>query len=302
MPLSKPFRHALPPAEHTLGESIHVTYAGWVHVAAGESRDSPPPETPAFFRYRWREGRSLPEFCVVLIREGGGELETRQGIQAIRPGTAFLLRPGEWHRHRPLKKTGWTNLWIAFNGELPRDWMLRNSFDLQGNIAVIDHYELFLAQFEHLLASVHNSPAENTSRLSCQLIGLLSHMLRKPSTGEVHDLHEDELVSNALAFIWGNLLEFTSVPDVAKHLGCGRRALERHFKDGTGRSVLDEIQACRIDRAKRLLVDTRIPLKECAARAGFNSCEHMRQVFRKQLGIAPKIFRDQAQASTPSSV
>ena len=278
-----------------MSEAIHVTYAGWIKLKAGEAYMSHPPETPAFFRYFWNEGRTLPEFCLVLIREGIGELETRHGIQRISPGTAFLLRPGEWHRHRPLPETGWTNLWIAFNGNLPREWSRRNLFRLQGNIAVIDNFDLFCAQFEWLLASIHKTPSENTSRLSCQLIGVLSHLLRDSSTVEVHRLHADELVSKALAFIWGNLLESVSVLDVSDHLGCGRRLLERRFKEGTGRSVLEEIQACRIDRGKRLLVDTRLTMKECAARAGFSSSAHMRQVFRKHFGVSPEAYRNQAQ-------
>lgn len=295
MPLSTPFRHALPVAEHELSDAIHVTYAGWIHVEAGELYQSLPVETPAFFRYQWNEGRTLPEFCLVLIRDGEGKLETRQGIQQIPCETAFLLRPGEWHRHRPTPEVGWTNSWVAFNGNLPREWMRRNSFRLHGNIAAIGNHSLFLAQFERLLTSVHRTPGENTARLSCQLIGLLSHLLGESSDEEVHDLHEDEMVSKALAFIWGNVLESVTVTDVSDHLGCGRRSLERHFKEGTGRSLLEEIQACRIDRAKRLLIDTRIPLKECAARAGFNTSGHMRQVFRKQFGIAPETFREQSQ-------
>ena len=178
--------------------------------------------------------------------------------------------------------------------------MLTDSFDLKGNIAVIDHYELFLAQFEHLLASVHQSPAENTAGLSCQLMGLLSHMLRTSCGGQVHHLHKDELVSRALALIWGGVLESMTVPAVAGHLDCGRRSLERRFKKGTGRSVLDEIQACRIDRARHLIVDTHIPLKECATRAGFNTCEHMRQVFRKQFGMSPEALRKERGDAGPN--
>ncbi len=293
MPLSAPFRHVLRPANHELAEWIHVTYAGWVQVEAGKMHDNPPPATPAFFRYQWSEGRTLPEFCLIFIREGQGELETRWKKQCISAGSAFLLRPGEWHRHRPLQETGWTNLWITFNGNLARDWMRRNSFHLQHNVAVIENPPLFLAQFERLLSSIHDSPTENSYILSCQLIGLLSNLLEESSGTESHKFHEDELVSRALAFIWGNLLEFVNVADVANHLDCGRRSLERRFKDGTGRSLLEEIQTCRMDRARRLVVDTMIPLKECAARSGFNTCEHMRQVFQRQLGISPEIFRKQ---------
>lgn len=295
MILPAPFRHALPIAEHELKRSIHVTYAGWTKVKAGEVHGNRSAETPAFFRYNWNEGRILPEFCLVLISEGSGELETRQGVQRIRQGNAFLLRPGEWHRHRPLSETGWTNLWIAFEGTLPQEWMLRSSFHLDGNLAVIEDYGMFLAEFQRLLASVHRNPGENPPKLSCQLIGLLSHFMKEASLEETHDLHDDELVSRALAFIWGNRLEAVAVPDVAAHLECGRRSLERRFKKGTGRSVLEEIQACRIDRARRLLLETPISVKECAVRAGFNTSGHMRQVMRKEFGMSPEAYRMQMQ-------
>lgn len=276
---------------------IHVNDAGWVRETSDEAFQLTQQHAPALFRYQWNEGRTLSEFVMVLIPEGEGELETRHGSHAIPAGTVFLLRPGEWHRHRPLPATGWINMWIAFNGDLPRRWVHENGFDLLGNIAVIEDYALFLAQFERLLLSVHSAPAENTFKLSCQLLGLLSHFLQDNPNQQTQLLHDDALVSKALSFIWGNAFESVSVLDVAKHVGCGRRCLERRFKDGAGRSILAEIQACRIDRAKRLLVETRIPLKECAARAGFSTSGHMRQVFRQHFGIAPEAFRQQTQAS-----
>ncbi|MCW1923136.1 helix-turn-helix domain-containing protein [Luteolibacter arcticus] len=292
MQLGTPFRHALPVTEHVLAEPLHVTYTGWIKLGAGQPYLSGPGETPVFFRYLWNEGRILPEFCLVLIRGGQGELETRHGIQRIPAGTAFLLRPGEWHRHQPSPDTGWTNLWIAFNGELPRRWMREGSFHLTGNIAVVQDFDLFVAQFERLLCSVQSAPNDNSSILSYQLIGILSHFLHDGLNSDASVLHADELVSKALAYIWGNLLQTLSVPDVAQHLGCHRRSLERRFKDGTGRSVLDEIQACRIDRAKRMLEGTPLTLKETALRAGFRNGPHMRQVFRAQFGLSPEAFRE----------
>jgi LacI family transcriptional regulator len=51
--------------------------------------------------------------------------------------------------------------------------------------------------------------------------------------------------------------------------------------------VLEEIQICRAARAKSLLIDTDMPLKQVVHRAGFQSREHMRLVFKKLLGVTP---------------
>lgn len=101
------------------------------------------------------------------------------------------------------------------------------------------------------------------------------------------------MVSRALSFIWGTPLASVTVPDVVAHVGCNRRALERRFKQGTGRGMLAEIQACRVDLAKRLIEEIRLPLKECAARAGFSTSGHMRQVFGKQFGMSPETLGKQ---------
>ena len=45
-------------------------------------------------------------------------------------GDAYLFLPGEWHRQRPDPETGWSNLWLHFNGDLPHEWMRDGAFKL----------------------------------------------------------------------------------------------------------------------------------------------------------------------------
>src|SRR3954471_2022512 len=108
MSLSKPFRHALPVNEALFHEALYLTHAGWERVAPGEPY--PQSDTPYFY-FEWKEGRTLPEFCLALVTAGSGEFEPRQHRQRLAAGNAFLIRPGEWHRHRPSAKTGWTLMW-----------------------------------------------------------------------------------------------------------------------------------------------------------------------------------------------
>jgi AraC-like DNA-binding protein len=271
-------------------EALYLTHAGWERVEPGEPY--PQSDTPYFY-FEWKEGRTLPEFCLALIVAGSGEFETREHRQRIEAGEAFLVRPGEWHRHRPAPKTGWTLMWIHFNGDEPLRWLRDHAFNLQQNLAVMENRELFRAQFEHLLASVHRNPSMNSANFSRQATGLLSHFLEDKSGGDVRGTNavRDDAVKAAVEYIWNFSHAIVDVPAVARKVGVARRTLDRRFAAATGRTVLEEIQFCRVTRAAKLLQETTMPVKHIVQRAGFRSDEHLRLAFQKTFGKSPQAFR-----------
>ena len=290
MSLTEPFRHALPVSESMFHEALYLTHAGWEVVKPGESY--PQSDVPLFF-FKWSDGRTLPEFCLGLVVTGGGEIQTRQHRGRLGAGDVFMFSPGEWHRHRPSPKTGWTLLWIHFNGDEPHRWMHQKEFRLHENLAVIKNPALFRGQFEFLLESVHEKPSSNSADFSRQAIGLLAHVL-EDQQARIPDStpgNADETIRAAVEFIWNFSHDIVDVPAVARKAGIARRTLDRRFKAATGRSVLEEIQFCRVSRAARLLQETDMPIKQIVHRAGFRSEEHLRLSFQNAFGKSPKAFR-----------
>jgi LacI family transcriptional regulator len=103
---------------------------------------------------------------------------------------------------------------------------------------------------------------------------------------------DDELVVGAMRFIAEHLHEPISVDDVAAEMKTTRRTLERKFQRLAGRQVFAEIRRLRIERAKRLLLDTNLPLKQVARVTGFGTPVHMYQVFRCFVHASPSEFRE----------
>ena len=289
MSLTQPFRHALPVSESLFHEALYLTHAGWEIIPPG----APYPQSDApFFFFEWKEGRTLPEFCLAFLVAGSGEFQTHAGRGRIAAGEGFLFRPGEWHRHRPTPQTGWTLMWIHFNGDEPLRWLRDGNFQLRQNIPVMANRVLFQAQFEHLLASIHRHPATNSANFSRQAIGLLSHFLNDTPGGASRGSPvPDELVRAAVEFIWNFSHDIVDVPAVARKVGIARRTLDRRFKAAMGHSVLEEIQLCRVTRAARLLQETEMPVKHIVQRAGFRSAEHLRLAFQKTFGKSPLAYR-----------
>lgn len=295
MSLTQPFRHALPVNESMFHEAIYLTHAGWEIVKPGESY--PQSDVPLFL-FKWDEGRTLSDFCLALLVAGSGEYQTRSHRGRLEAGDAFLFRPGEWHRHRPSPRTGWTLMWIHFDGDEPHRWLHQGIFQLRQNLVVIENRALFQAQFEQLLESVHRKPSSNSANFSRQAIGLLAHVLVDQPESSVRGtaLMDDETVKAALEFIWNYSHGIVDVPAVAREVGLARRTLVRRFKAVTGRSVLEEIQLCRVSRAAKLLQETSMPIKHIVHRAGFRSDEHLRLSFQKAFGKSPQAFRDKPAA------
>jgi LacI family transcriptional regulator len=102
---------------------------------------------------------------------------------------------------------------------------------------------------------------------------------------------EDEDISSALKFIRREHGRGISVDDVVNEVAVSRRNLEKRFRDSIGRSILEEIQLVRLDRAKRLLVETTYPISKVADVAGFGSAGYFIQFFQRRVGKTPRHYR-----------
>ena len=85
-----------------------------------------------------------------------------------------------------------------------------------------------------------------------------------------------------------------TVDSIAKWVGVCRRKLELMFLSLLNRTVHDEIQRTRIERASRLLVDTEISISDIAENSGFATVEHFATVFKKTYGCSPRLHRLQS--------
>ena len=104
---------------------------------------------------------------------------------------------------------------------------------------------------------------------------------------------DDEVVAAAMRFIEQSAKQDIDVNDVADAAGVSRRTLERRFREGCGRSVAKEIRRLRILKAKRLLIETDMQVKQIAREVGFSDSIRMYEAFMRDVNITPSDFRRQ---------
>ena len=101
----------------------------------------------------------------------------------------------------------------------------------------------------------------------------------------------DADVSAALERIWAPGGVSLSPKDVLAGFFCSRRNAEIRFRQATGKSVLDEIVAARMARAKTLLAGTTLSIAEIATQCGYRYPANFRSAFITATGLNPLAWR-----------
>ncbi|MBN1866500.1 substrate-binding domain-containing protein [Candidatus Sumerlaeota bacterium] len=104
----------------------------------------------------------------------------------------------------------------------------------------------------------------------------------------------DPHLVEALSYIEAHACDPIWVEDVYRHVGMGRRQLERLFRQHLFRSPNSEIARIRVLRAKQLLAETSMPLTEIATACGFSGAGSLRLAFKRLTGMSPRTYRGQA--------
>jgi AraC-like DNA-binding protein len=204
---------------------------------------------------------------------------------------------------------GWSERWLSFNGE-----MLDQLFNvdlLKPGVAVTRPRDAkrLAEEFDEVLNRIRNRSSGHPALLAFQALRIISDTVAQRVEDAIDSgnmprsragsYHDDPIVERAMEIIWTHGNCPMSVSDIARQLPVTRRTLDRRFVESTGRSVLEEINACRLSRAKRLLTETDLPVKTVAHLAGFNSTERMRVLFVEREGTSPTLYRKNAAKSRP---
>jgi transcriptional regulator GlxA family with amidase domain len=92
-------------------------------------------------------------------------------------------------------------------------------------------------------------------------------------------------------WISGHLGENLSLGTLARWAAMSERSFSRHYAAATGLTPGRAVEQLRVEAARRLLADSRLPVKRIAARCGFGSEETMRRSFQRLLAATPQEYR-----------
>lgn len=103
------------------------------------------------------------------------------------------------------------------------------------------------------------------------------------------------LIQEAVRYIRHHYAEDLSVNDIAEHIGMSQSWLTKRFKQECATNIVGYLLSVRIERAKALLAQTDMLILEIACATGFDNPGYFISVFRREVGMTPRAYREQAQ-------
>lgn len=263
---------------------LHVPTCGYQHIYPGETY--PMEGHPKTHAFEEEIGRTLPGCYLVYIPTGRGTLETKSKRWEVNPGDLMVLAPGAWHNYNPSETTGWEEYWIGIRGEFLSDKMLQDL--LPNNKSYIKHMG-YQEELIFLFNQSLNLVKQNSVGFRKILTGIVVQLVAQITSFETKkdETREGKLANQTIDFIRQNLTQDIDFKKRASvhHLSYNR--FRTIFKNETGISLQQYLIHERLENAKRLIINTDMPLKEIASKTGFNSFFYFSKVFKKKMGYPP---------------
>lgn len=99
------------------------------------------------------------------------------------------------------------------------------------------------------------------------------------------------VVRKAMALIHERYAEPLSRPEIARHVHVSERQLDRDFRKEADITLMGYLARYRVLQARRLLDTTDKSVTEIALDVGFGGSSYFGEVFRREVGLAPREYR-----------
>lgn len=258
--------------------------------ATSQLRLVPIPRLAVGGRWRVEAMRSLSEACLLWFTKGQGRITIAGATRGYGPNTCVFIPPGTMHGFEVGTQVFGTAVFFGRDSDLTlpdRTHLLR----IRENSAQV---ELNLILDAIGREQVSDKPAHD--RATQHHLGLLSVWLERqirnaPPEAPPHPESARRLAAQFTQILERDFREGLGVADFAAALGITPTHLTRVCRLTTGRTAKDIVADRVIFEARRLLLDTKLPVSEVAKSLGFTSAAYFTRAFLHHTGTTPTDFR-----------
>ena len=267
---------------------LYVTGVGV--VLNGEPRSGSVHPQPYFCQ--WDRGRVLPEYAAVYHPHSSLEMEsetTPYGI--VPPGNFVFVCRDVWHRYRPVKEPNWTEYWVCFGGSYADQLVREGFFTPKVPLHQVGSDARLIGPYRRLLDQVRSaSPLGLPQLLAASLTEILGTALAFSRAGCSGDVNES-IVQKAKGTLERHIEEHIDMQELASSLGISYSTFRQLFKQLTGNAPYQYRLQLRLGRAKQLLVESELSVKEIAGLLKFDDSYHLSKMFKRHTGMSPSDWR-----------
>lgn len=231
-----------------------------------------------------------PLHQLIFSRKGEGILQTNKVEYTVRTGDFLYLKPHESHYYASKGGT-WSTDWILF--QCYQADVILSALNLQSSICA--HYsnqQKIMDQFYAIIAALQCSDYSSNIIASSQLYHLLAllHQNRLPEI-QSDAQNENGMITPILQFIDSHFAQEISLESLAKLVGISPQHLCKVFKKNMKMRPFEYITKKRLQAAKKLLLETNMPVKSVARAIGYDDNNYFGILFKKHEGVTATHYR-----------
>lgn len=236
--------------------------------------------------------RALREPVLLWFTQGQGRITIAGTTRGYGPHNAFFIPPGVMHGFEVAPRVQGT---VVFFGrdhglhlpERPHFLRPRDPISQKELIATLEQIQREL-----------DSTRSGSKRAARHHLGLLSVWIDRQIEREActdilpgRPLAAQSLVARYAALLERDFRSNLAVAEFAAALGVTPTHLTRACRTTCGKSAHMLLEDRVLFEARRLLSETRLPIKEVALVLGYNSAGYFTRAFQKSEGVTPSAFR-----------
>ena len=152
--------------------------------------------------------------------------------------------------------------------------------------------------FQKLMAEQQNEDVFSAIMKKNYLFELMAFIGRHESASrqlpnpDIQDIQEQEApIQQAAKYIYTHFDEQLTLDTVAELVHMSPTYFSRRFKQITGFGYKEYVNYVRLKEASRLLLETNLSLNEIARKCGFSDSNYFGDLFKKEKGMSPRMYR-----------
>lgn len=246
-------------------------------------------------KYPRASGRKMQHHEIALITGGKGRMIIGGKRHPYKEGTLFYIGQDMPHALEPEADTSTEFLSVHFSYGHVRyyegKWSIRNEEQMLSLPTVSEPADSYHLEelFRMLVVSWHQKRPGYEFISRTYLHQLLLIMLQDKNRHE-HNYAVALKVEKVIQYLHDNVGKRVSLAELAELVQVAPTYLARIFKETTGYTVITFFNKMKTDKAKEMMIDNNIKMKEVAQALGYSDEFYFSRLFKKIEGISPSEY------------
>lgn len=235
------------------------------------------------------------KFVLHVILNGKGIYTCNNMTYHLQQNDVFMIYPGTEVFYESDEVEPWSYAWIGFDGVSAMSLSLKTGFSPQEPVVHLEKTDEVIDYINKIIDISTERESYDIRKIGL-LFMLFSQLIENnkkisPSQKERIANKDDYYVKKAINYINENYFTDCKISHIAKEISVNRSYLSTLFKKTMNKSPSQYLIDIRVVRAKELLKNSQLPIKEIGTKVGYTDQLVFSKMFKQHTGFSPQQYR-----------